>query len=66
MNDRIPEMNFRRGEVGDRGNAKGNEAKGLKVREGSPLEIMICTNEERRGSETCIKGREWPIVWIMQ
>ena len=65
VNNRIPKMDFGRREVEHWGDAKGDEAKGLKMREGSPLKIMICTNEERRGGETCIKGREWPIIWTM-
>ena len=33
VNDRVPKMNLGRGEVKDRGDAKGNEAKGLEMRE---------------------------------
>ena len=33
--------------------------------EGSPLKVVICSNEERRGSETCVESREWPIIWTM-
>ena len=33
VNDRIPKMNFRGGEVKNGRDTKGNEAKGLKMRE---------------------------------
>ena len=33
VDDGVPKVNFRRGEVKDGGNTEGNEAKGLKVRE---------------------------------
>ena len=33
MNDRVPKMDFGRREVEDWGDAKGNEAKGLKMGE---------------------------------
>ena len=33
VNNRVPEMNFRRREIEYRGDAKGDETKGLEVRE---------------------------------
>ena len=61
----IPKMDFGRREIKDGGDAEGYQTKGLKVRERSPLKIVIYTNEERRGSETGVEGREGPIVRAM-
>ena len=61
----VSKVNFGRREIKDRGDTEGDEAKGLEMREGSPLKIMICADEEREGGETCVKSREWPIVWTV-
>ena len=61
----VSKVNFGRGEVKDRRDAEGDKAKGLKMREGSPLKIMICADEERRGGESCVKSGEWPIIWTV-
>ena len=58
-------MNLGGREVENRGDAEGNEAKGLKMREGSPLEIMIGTDEKGGRGEACVEGRKWPVIWTM-
>ena len=58
-------MNFGRREVKYGGNAEGDEAEGLEMRERSPLKVVIYTNEKRRGSESGIEGREGSIIWTM-
>ena len=65
MDNGIPKVNLRRGEVENGGDAEGNEAKGLEVREGSPLKVMISADEERGGSKPCVKSRKGPIVWTV-
>ena len=49
VNNRVPEMNFGGREVEYRGDTEGDQTKGLKVRERSPLKIMIRADEESVG-----------------
>ena len=65
MNYRIPKMNFGRREVENWGNTECDETKGLEMGKRPPLKIVICANEERRGGETCVESRKWPIIWTM-
>ena len=65
VDDGVPKMNLGGGEVENGGNTEGNETKGLEVREQSPLKVVVSTDEKRRGGETCVEGREWPIIWTM-
>ena len=43
MSNGIPKVYFQGREVEDGGDAEGEQAEGLKVREGSPLKIVIYT-----------------------
>ena len=61
----IPKVNFGRGEVENRGDAEGNEAKGLEMRERSPLKVVISADEKRGRGKPCIESRKGPIVWTV-
>ena len=65
MYNGIPKVDFGRREVEDGRDTEGDETKRLKMRERSPLKVVVYADEERRGGETCVEGREWPIVWAM-
>ena len=65
MSDGIPKVNFGRREIKNRGDAECKETKGLEVREGSPLKVVIGADEERRRGKTCVESRKWPVIWTV-